>query len=83
MFETQTILEKMTEKDISSDEFRPADGVITSLSQLTKEQLHELMTSKHPLAKKYRDYAMKEFDYRIKSYQSLNDFINRDKNVSI
>lgn len=74
MFETQTIFYKMTEKDISSEEFRPADGVITSLSQLTKEQFHDLMTSNHPSAKKYRDYARKEFDYRMKSYEQLNDF---------
>lgn len=74
---------KMTNKDISSDEFRPSDGVITSLSQLTKEQFHDLMTSKHPSAKKYREYARKEFEYRMKSYQSLNEFFNRVKNVSI
>lgn len=83
MFETQTILEKMTENDISSDEYSPAKGTITSLSQLTKEQFHDLLSSDHPSAKKYRDYAKKEFDYRMKSYQSLNDFFNRDKNVSI
>jgi hypothetical protein len=76
MFETQTILEKMTENDISSDEFRPADGIITSLSQLTKEQFHDLMTSKHSSAKKCRDYAKKEFDYRMKSYEQLNMFIH-------
>jgi hypothetical protein len=77
MFETQTIFKKMTENDISSEEFRPAEGVITSLSQLSKEQLHDLMSSDHPSAKKYRDYSMKEFEYRIKSYQQLNDFLNR------
>ncbi len=68
----------MTEKDISSEEYSLADGVITSLSQLTKEQFHDLMTSKHPFAKKYRDYAKKEFDYWMKSYQSLNDFFNHN-----
>ena len=68
----------MTENDISTEEFRPAEGgVITSLSQLTKEQFHELMSSVHPSAKKYRDYSMKEFEYRIKSYSALNDFLNR------
>jgi hypothetical protein len=77
MFETQTIFKKMTENDISSEEFRPAEGVITSLSQLSKEQLHDLMSSDHPSAKKYRDYSMKEFEYRIKSYSALNDFLNR------
>jgi len=77
MFETQTIFKKMTENDISSEEFRPAEGVITSLSQLSKEQFHELMSSVHPSAKKYRDYSIKEFEYRIKSYSSLNDFLNR------
>jgi len=73
----------MTDNNISSEEFTPAPGVITSLSQLTKEQFHDLMTSNHPSAKKYRDYVRREFDYSIKSYQSLNDFFNRDKNVSI
>lgn len=77
MFETQTIFFKMTENDISTEEFRPVEGVITSLSQLTKEQFHDLMTSVHPSAKKYRDYARREFEYRIKSYSSLNDFLNR------
>jgi hypothetical protein len=77
MFETQTIFLKMTENDISTEEFRPAKGIITSLSQLTKEQFHELMSSVHPSSKKYRDYSMKEFEYRIKSYSALNDFLNR------
>lgn len=77
MFETQTIFFKMTENDISTEEFRPAEGVITSLSQLTKEQLHELMFSMHTSAKKYRKYTKKEFEYRIKSYSCLNDFLNR------
>lgn len=66
----------MTEKDISSEEYSPAPGVITSLSQLTKEQFNNLMTSKHPSAKKYRDYARREFDYRMKSYEQLNMFIH-------
>ncbi len=74
MFEPQTIFYKMTEKDISSKDYVPADGTITSISQLTKEQFHDLMSSDHPLAKNYRDYAMKGFKYRMKSYQSLNDF---------
>jgi hypothetical protein len=67
----------MTENDILLEEFRPAVGVITSLSQLTKEQFHELMSSVHPSAKKYREYTKKEFEYRIKSYSALNDFLNR------
>ena len=83
MFETQTILEKMTENDISSDEYSPAKGTITSLSQLTKEQFHDLLSSDHPSAKKYRDYSMKEFEYRNKSYQQLNEFFKQNKNVSI
>ena len=78
MFDAQSILKKMTKNDISSDEYSPAKGTITSLSQLTKEQFHELMTSKHPSAKKYRDYAKKEFDCMMKSYQSLNDFFNHN-----
>ena len=81
MFETQTILKKMTENDISSEEYSPAEGTITSLSQLTKEQFHDLMSSDHPSAKNYRDYAMKEFEYRVKSYQSLNDFFNLNSNT--
>jgi hypothetical protein len=81
MFETQTILEKMTENDISSEEYSHAEGTITCLSQLTKEQFHDLMSSDHPSAKNYRDYAKKEFDYRFKSYQSLNDFFNLNSNT--
>jgi hypothetical protein len=71
----------MTENDISSEEYSPAEGTITSLSQLTKEQFHDLMSSDHPSAKNYRDYAMKEFEYRVKSYQSLNDFFNLNSNT--
>jgi hypothetical protein len=77
MRETQTILEKMTEIDISSDEYSPAEGTITSLSQLTKEQFHDLMSSDHPDARKYRRYSKKEFEYRIKSYHSLNDYFSQ------
>ena len=82
MFEAQTILKKMTENDISSEEYSPAEGTITSLSQLTKEQFHDLMSSDDPNARKYREYSKREFKYRMKSYNSLNDFFNRDKNVS-
>ncbi len=64
----------MTEKDISSEEYSPADGTITCLSQLTKEQFHDLMSSDHTSAKNYRDYSKREFKYRMKSYQALNDF---------
>ena len=53
---------KMTKIDISSDEYRPAEGIIISLSQPTKEQFYDLMTSKHSSAKKYRDYARREFE---------------------
>jgi hypothetical protein len=81
MFETQTILEKMTENDIYLDEYSPAKSTITSLSQLTKEQFHDLMSSDHPAAKNYRDYAKKEFEYRVKTYQSLNDFFNHNSNT--
>jgi hypothetical protein len=73
----------MTDKEISSEEYTPAEGIITSLAQLTKEQLHDLMSSDHPSAKKYRDYSMKEFEYRNKSYQQLNEFFKQNKNVSI
>ena len=80
MFEAQSILKKMTENDISSDEYSPAKGTITSLSQLTKEQFHDLMSSDHPSAKKYRDYARREFDYRMKSYEQLNEFFKENSN---
>lgn len=69
----------MTEKDISSEEYSPAEGTITSLSQLTKEQFHDLMSSGHPAAKNYRDYSMKEFKYRVESYQQLNLFFKSKK----
>lgn len=63
--------------------FFTAIGLITSLSQLTRDQFLELISCDHPEAKKYRKYAKKEYQYRNMSYQALNDFINRDKNVSI
>jgi len=73
----------MTDNNISSEEYSPAPGVITSLSQLTREQFLELISCDHTEAKKYRKYAKKEYQYRNMSYQALNDFFNRDKNVSI
>lgn len=66
----------MIKNDITSEEFTPANGVITSLSQLSKEQFHELMSSSHPSAKKFRKYTIKEFEYRNKSYESLNEFFS-------
>ena len=71
----------MTEKDISSEEYSPAPGVITSLSQLTREQFLELISCDHPEAKKYRKYAKKEYQYRNMSYQALNDFLNHNSNT--
>jgi hypothetical protein len=71
----------MTEKDISSEEYSPAPGVITSLSQLTREQFLELISCDHPEAKKYRRYAKKEYQYRNMSYQALNDFLNHNSNT--
>lgn len=68
----------MAEKNLDSEEFIPAPGVITSLSQLTREQFLELMSSDHPSAKKFRKYSLKENEYHTKSYQALNDF-NSDR----
>ena len=64
----------MTDYNESFEEFTPAEGVITCLSQLKRDQFLELISSDHPYAKKYRRYAKKEFEYRNKSYQALNDF---------
>ena len=65
---------KMTEKNEESEVFTLPNGVISSLSQLTREQFLELISSDHPDARKYMRYAKKEFEYRTKSYNSLNDF---------
>lgn len=67
----------MNEKELPLDEFTPADGVITSLSQLTRAQFLELMSSDHPSAKKFRRYSKKEYFYHNASYNSLNDFFKR------
>ncbi len=64
----------MTEKNFDSEEFTPPKGVITCLSQLTREQFLELISCDHPDARKYRRCAKKEFEYHNKSYDSLNDF---------
>lgn len=66
----------MTDFNIVSEEFTPAEDVITCLSQLKRDQFLELISSDHPDAKKYRRYAKKEFEYRNKSYQALNSFFN-------
>jgi hypothetical protein len=64
----------MTKKNLDTEEFTPAPGVITSLSQLTRDQFLELISCDHPEAKKYRRYHMKEYEYRIKSNKALNEF---------
>ena len=64
----------MIKNNMTPEEFIPANDLFTSLSQLSKEQFHELMSSSHPSAKKFRKYTIKEFEYRNKSYESLNDF---------
>ncbi len=61
-------------KNKSIEEFTPAPGVILSLSQLTREQFLELMSSEHEAAKKFRKYSLKEHVYHTKSYHSLNEF---------
>ncbi|MEY2921475.1 MAG: hypothetical protein RL108_84 [Bacteroidota bacterium] len=71
----------MDTKNLPIEEFIPAEGVITSLSQLTRAQFLELISCDHPEAIKYRRYAKKEFEYRKKSYRALNDFINQIKNT--
>lgn len=64
----------MTEKDISSEEFTLPPGVIKGLSELSRDQFLELMSSDHPAAKDFRKYHKLEFKYRIKSNTSLNEF---------
>lgn len=64
----------MAEKDIPSEEFTLPPGVIKGLSELSRDQFLELMSSDHPAAKDFRRYHKKEFFYRIKSYDSLNEF---------
>ena len=64
----------MTEKDIPSEEFTLPPGVIKGLSELSRDQFLELMSSDHPAAKDFRRYHRKEYEYRIKSNQALNDF---------
>jgi hypothetical protein len=58
------------EEEFQSDE-------ITSLSQLTKEQFQELLTSENHHVKKYLKYATLEFSYRIKSYEELNKLFDK------
>ena len=64
----------MIEKDIPSDEFTLPPGTIKGLSELTRAQFLELMSSDHPAAKDFRRYHKLEFKYRIKSNHSLNEF---------
>jgi hypothetical protein len=64
----------MDTKNLLIEEFIPAEGVILSLSQLTREQFLELMSSEHEAAKKFRKYSLKEHVYYTKSHQALNEF---------
>lgn len=65
---------KMIEKDITSDEFTLPPGTIKGLSELTRAQFLELMSSDHHAAKGFRRYHKLEFKYRLKSNHSLNEF---------
>ena len=65
---------KMTKKDIPTEEFTLPIGTIKGLSELSREQFLELMSSKHPAAKDFRRYHKLEFKYRMKSNHSLNEF---------
>ena len=64
----------MTEKKLDSEEFTLPPGVIKGLSELSRDQFLELMSSDHPAAKDFRRYHKLEFKYRIKSNHSLNEF---------
>jgi hypothetical protein len=64
----------MTEKKLDTEEFTLPTGVIKGLSDLTRDQFLELISSKHPAAKDFRRYHKLEFKYRIKSNTSLNEF---------
>ncbi len=72
----------MNEKDISEEEFTLPPGVIKGLSDLSREQFIELMSSKHTAAKNFRKYHKKEYEYRMKAYQSLNDYY-RDRFLKV
>jgi hypothetical protein len=69
----------MNEKDIPPDEFTLPPGSINGLSELNRAQFLELMSSDHPAAKDFRRYHKEEFQYRMKSYISLNDFFSLTK----
>ncbi len=45
---------------------------IISLSELTKEQFLELLSSDNEFARRYRRYAKLEFTFRKKSYEQIN-----------
>jgi hypothetical protein len=64
----------MNDKDMSTEEFTLPPGVIKGLSELSRDQFLELMSSDHPAAKDFRKYHKLEFKYRIKSNTSLNEF---------
>ena len=64
----------MTKQDLSSEEFTLPPGTIKGLSELSRDQFLELMSSDHPAAKNFRRYHKKEFEYRMRAYHSLNDF---------
>lgn len=68
------IFKKMTKKDISSKEFTLPPGIIKGLSELSRDQFLELISSDHPAAKDFRRYHKKEYEYRIKSNEALNEF---------
>ena len=64
----------MNDKDMSTEEFTLPPGVIKGVSELSRDQFLELMSSDHPAAKDFRKYHKLEFKYRIKSNASLNEF---------
>jgi len=56
---------------------------ITSLSELSRKEFLDLMSSDHPSAKNYREYGEKEFKYRILSYKELNKFFKPSQNKTV
>ncbi len=56
---------------------------ITSLSELSRKEFLDLMSSDHPSAKNYREFAEKEFKFRIISYKELNKFFKSSQNKTV
>ena len=62
---------------METEDYKPRVPLKT-LSKLSKQEFHLLITSKDPLAVEWRRLHKKEFEVRLKASDVLNEFFRRN-----